>query len=128
MNDLETGWFAGLYEGEGSCGVYAHRKTHRAKISLASTDRDVVERFQDLAGVGSITQGYRPQRPPHRAPHLWQVANARDVLHVCRLLRPHMGERRAAQMDPVIAFCEDRIAHPRKPGPPPGMGGRPRGR
>ena len=133
MTEIEDiRWLAGLYEGEGSCGVYGPyptNATQRAQLSINSTDRDVLESAQRIAGCGNISRGRSAattEAAGIKQLWVWQVQNRADVQRVCGLLHEHLHERRRGQMAAVLAWCEDRERNPRKPGPAPGTGGRPR--
>lgn len=57
------------------------------------TDRDTVERFAAIVGVG----GFYPNRcrRRHEKPmHEWVAQTAADVVYVVDLLLPHLGQRR----------------------------------
>jgi hypothetical protein len=52
------GWAAGIYEGEGCFSMRWSMKNNKGKrypaISIVSTDRDVLEKFQAVVKAGSI--------------------------------------------------------------------------
>ena len=93
-------WAAGLFEGEGCIHV---ARDKYGQLSMSSTDRDVLERFCAVVGVGAIYQ--RAQQKPHHKP-AWQWGTGRlsDVQHVLGLLRPWLGVRRGAKADDVLAL------------------------
>lgn len=51
MKDVEAAWLAGLFEGEGCISLAGTR----VQLSIAMTDRDVVERFVSMVGYGKVT-------------------------------------------------------------------------
>lgn len=91
-------WLAGLLEGEGSFAV--DRRQKQLRITVAMTDRDVVERVSSIMGMPIRRQ--TPSRPDHLA--LWRVE--------CRgswpagwmmMLYGLMGRRRRAQIRDALA-------------------------
>jgi hypothetical protein len=121
MNDLELGWLAGVFEGEGTCGVYGPYEYAPARVQMvvASTDLDVIERVHALTGRGTV----RRKNPKPSAvctlpkpQYHWQVAAVSDVAAVCTLLYPLLHARRQAQMKPVMEFCANRIRQGRASG------------
>lgn len=115
MESSEKFWLAGIFEGEGSCGIYGPYgyRGERVMVSLGSTDKDVVETVRRVAGVGKIN--HRPlsqKNPAHRDQWVWCIQNARDALAVCEVIYPHLHARRQAQMLPVLAWCRARVADP----------------
>ena len=91
-------WACGLFEGEGSACVYT---SGQCVVQLATTDRDVLERFVEAVGVGSIhgphdrsQQGWKP---------LWKWSCPAAEMEALLLDMTHwMGARRREQFDEVI--------------------------
>jgi hypothetical protein len=79
-------WTAGLIEGEGSI--------LRTGVSLASIDRDVIDRLATTAGTGRV---YRrsPQQPHHNETFVWNVGARTEATAVLRAIRPWMLSRRS---------------------------------
>ena len=99
ITELELGWLAGIFDGEGCVSVTntagLSRKQHQWSAIVNMTDEDVVRRFHSIIGIGNV----RPEpHPPHKTSWRWKIAGREDVLNFCALLQPHMGERRAAKM------------------------------
>ncbi len=107
MTDTETMWAAGLFEGEGSCGVYmAPNRKGAPRVSLGMTDFDVVQRFHAWAGVGSIMSQFK--RDGLKGMWVFFTGAQTDVLDVLGRLLPHLGERRFAQVADVILYTADK--------------------
>ena len=86
-------WAAGLFDGEGSIGVYNHRVMLR--INMGS--KEALERFRCVVRVGTLR--WCPPRPPTLASYVWTVSsnnNARSVLQ--RLLPMLIVKRRQAML------------------------------
>lgn len=105
--ELEIAWAAGLFEGEGWLSSY--QREYGAKIQpqigLASTDRDVVERFHRVVGCGAIST-QKPGTGGHKPCHAWRVYEAEQVRRVIALFMSYFGERRR---ETAVALL-DRIA------------------
>lgn len=100
MDEVETAWAAGLFEGEGSATL--RRSGTSAVLMLSMTDQDVVVRFAEWAGVGSVTERRRGQ-PHHKDQWTWQVGGWADVVDVIDRLLPFMGQRRSERLTEVRA-------------------------
>lgn len=92
MSLLECAWAAGLFEGEGC--LYRQEKAGRVywRLTLTMTDRDVVERFANFAGMHVLG----PYQYPNSKKPVWSVHVARKAL-VAKLLKnfmPFLGARR----------------------------------
>lgn len=101
MTPTDVAWFAGLYEGEGYLSRIARSGI---RLGINMTDEDVIRRVHGLVGG----QMYGRQRPPSVPSNwkplwCWQLTNWQDVLALCALILPWMGERRRAKMEEVIA-------------------------
>lgn len=94
----DAAWLAGLFEGE---GYLSRIPGNGVRMGINMCDEDVVRRAYELAG-GSFRD--KPAgNPRHKPQWLWQVTNWPDVLSLCAVLLPFMGQRRRAKMESVIA-------------------------
>jgi hypothetical protein len=88
---MKTAWMAGLFEGEGSISI--SEKKHYCYLQLCSTDKDVLHKFAEEAGCGSVS--FIPRRPTQtKDVWKWQVGNKLDVSNVLNRMLPFLGERR----------------------------------
>lgn len=77
---------------------------HYPSLSLATTDRDVLERFVRVFGVGNVLGPYqlRPSwKSPRKPLYQWKVGGARTRPIIAKLL-PYLGERRSARAREVF--------------------------
>ena len=83
---------AGLFEGEGSISI--SEKKHYCYLQLCSTDKDILHRFAEAAGCGSVSF---IKRRAHQTKDVWkwQVGNKSDVSNVLNRMLPFLGERRS---------------------------------
>jgi hypothetical protein len=65
------------------------------------TDRDVIERLQQVTAMGRIAIG-RSTAPGHKDYWRWTVSRDGDAIHLMETLRPHMGQRRQAKIDEIF--------------------------
>lgn len=94
-DEASVAWAAGIFEGEGSWGCY--RSKLRATIVIG--DRDVLDRFAQIVGVGSVSQSTKPSNEAHRQMWRWSTSNL-HVIELAVLFWPYLGDRRRA------VFCE----------------------
>jgi hypothetical protein len=101
-------WAGGLFEGEGCIyiadGPIAKKKSVR--LSLATADFDVLDKFHKIVGVGSVT----PFKGTAKPMKVWRAGKQEDVEWVLDVLIPYFGSRRASKAMDAIAF----IAQKRK--------------
>lgn len=107
MNEVEAAWFAGLFEGEG-CITRATRRskwgeTHYYTLKINMTDEDVIRRISDVTGYRSL---YGPHQPKgNRKPYwAWECQNRQEVVRILTAIRSHLGQRRRAKADEVLAW------------------------
>ena len=108
MTDAGLAWAAGLFEGEG-CSWTSRNKNGTVKIGLSvtSTDRDVLERFAAIVGgTGRVrARAKNPTRNAATKPVFqWTTQEREDVRRILRLMRPLLGERRAAKADVLLSI------------------------
>lgn len=109
MTDMELGWLAGVFEGEGCVTAswpHGHLQ-YQAKVEMS--DEDIVRRFHQVIGVGTvrakrsypyeISKDGRPWKPMWT----WVIGTQEGLLNFCALLQPMMGTRRAAKMAACIS-------------------------
>lgn len=101
--DLELGWAAGLFEGEG-CLTISSGTIPRAK--LRSTDEEVVRQFHRIVGFGRVREEPYFLKNGHKMQWEW-YALKREVPDVIALLYPLLGERRRARADELLALYKE---------------------
>lgn len=90
MNAVSLGWCAGLFDGEGSIGIYNQRSKSRYYLALrlAMTDERAVRRFRELIGLGTLewqaARGHRLQS------WSWFSSRRSDVAAILGTLLPHL--------------------------------------
>lgn len=92
----ELAWAAGLFDGEGSVGVYGTNSI-RLSIHQAGNDRpEVLERFTRAVGAGKISG---PYKLPGRTP-IWQmfVHRHEGAQYIAALLWPWLSSVKRAQI------------------------------
>lgn len=102
VTDLDLHWLAGLLEGEGSFMHPSPSRPRSARISLESTDRDIVERAASLFGINFI---YVRKNGPNKDSYQVQVSGARAELWMRKLL-PLMGIRRQSRIRDVLELLD----------------------
>lgn len=112
----EIAWAAGLFEGEGCFTVQRSRRTlvdgtdvvYKAAVArIHMTDRDVVERFYKIVGVGQFwSAGYRRGGLGTKPAYEWHVTTLKGFKTVFFMLAPYLGERRTARGLEVIIEVE----------------------
>lgn len=111
--DLDA-WAAGLFEGEGTVMVsmpWGRMVNPQLQLSLSSTDFDVLDRFADWAGRGTVCF-LEPRKSHHKRQKRWGARDALDVVLVIERLLPFMGERRGSKMIEVLeAAANFQVAH-----------------
>lgn len=101
----DLAWAAGLFEGEGS--FFINNKKADGKhyqgvtASLGSTDRDVLERFQAVLGVGHIRK-HSPGDERWRQSWQWGTGKFEHAQYVACLLWPWLCERRRGQVHEAL--------------------------
>jgi len=94
----EIAWAAGLFEGEG-CTYPNHRKDRPNPVPvmcLSTTDKDVLERFVQVVGVGPMSARSKKQ-PQYKQQWVWTISGFERVQAIGAAFWPWLGERRRAQ-------------------------------
>lgn len=91
----EIAWAAGLFEGEGCFTVStSNGKYRQARVKLRSTDEDVVRRFHQAIGLGTVREdSYFKRSNGYKTQWEWYARSA-EVVQVIDMLLPWMCSRR----------------------------------
>lgn len=118
--DIQLAWAAGLFEGE---GCISYKKGSRKnspgyclpRISLTSTDRDVIDRFCRVVGAGNVRDIKRKNAPSHwKKAWRWE-ANGKSAVDIMEAIYPLLGERRRARWGEVKDLMGENIARYQPP-------------
>lgn len=104
----EIAWAAGLFEGEGTAGLFGKQRV-TTNVQIMMTDRAPLERCRDALGFGyvegpqRIRQGWKPL-------YVWRVGKAAEIVAFFDAVWPFLSQRRKEQAGPLIAHCKERIS------------------
>lgn len=101
MTEPEIAWLAGLFEGEGTAGVYGSS----VQCIITSTDQDVIDHVQELFPANKIYYVKRRQ-PQHKEAWCWRIQDRPRVTRFLELILPYLGERRSAKAREVLTHIE----------------------
>src|SRR5271157_3947688 len=103
-------WAVGLFEGEGSFDTkvsdvsHSYGKYHYEsfRMQLSSTDKDVLERFYEYVGIGSLNGPYTDSRDLTRKPYWhWSTSGPKAVSLAIKFL-PFLGTRRTETFEDLM--------------------------
>lgn len=90
---MNLAWATGLFEGEGC--IYRDPRSCSFRLTINSTDEDVLRRFHKIVGVGKIIEGKHVERNKHHKPFwIWATHRRNEVYALLELMLPYLGERR----------------------------------
>ena len=86
-------WAAGLFEGEG-CITTSSNGTYPS-LQLEMTDKDIVDRFASIMGVGNVRYKDRKDKPSWKPTYRWTIQRKAEVVRILSMFLPYFGDRRA---------------------------------
>lgn len=98
-------WAAGLFEGEGCISINKRHGRSYPCVHLKSTDRDTVERFYNIVGVGTFRGPYKQRVDGHSDYWTWCVQNLDGAAAVINMLWPGLMSRRRERALEVMDEC-----------------------
>ena len=101
MNVPQLMWAVGLFEGE---GCITHGRNHFV-LKLAMTDKDIVDRFAELMGVGNVHE-QKPQKEGYKTQYCWRIQRKAEIIRILDMFLPHLGHRRAHKALDVLDYLE----------------------
>lgn len=102
LTPIDVAWLAGLFEGEGCLSRHSHRKCWVMRIKM--TDRDVVERVHGLLGGKLMYLDTSKIKAHYKPSWTWHEGRQKQIRDIVLLLRPHLGQRRAAKCDEFLEY------------------------
>lgn len=106
----DIAWLAGIFEGE---GCFEIGKNGMVRLTIAMTDRDVIERIDELFPSNGIS--VRPSHTPIKGSdgkprdiYAWRVSGPDKVTAVIKAILPYLGERRTARANEVLQSIASR--------------------
>ena len=84
------GWAAGLFDGEGSIGIY----NNAVMLRIAMTDAGAVERFRDITRMGTLRWNFRKDH--RKASLVWSIYRRDRIHRLLRLFMPLLVAKREA--------------------------------
>lgn len=112
--EINIAWAAGLFEGEG-CIYFRYEKDKylKLKLVLVTTDKDVIIKFHQIIGYGSIKQ-IAWRKFTTKTTWEWAI-NSREEAKLClNLLVPYLGERRKQKAKELLKVIDLRNSEPRR--------------
>lgn len=120
-------YIAGLFDGEGSVGIYKvvgkrHNINWTARLNISGSFRPVLEEIQQLFGFGNIYSTKRNKKliatrygsldiSLCKQGWIWQVTNRMYVKEFLSKILPHLHEKKE-QVELTLAFIDGKIAGP----------------
>lgn len=103
MTPNDIAWAAGFFEGEGCISV---TKAGYPVLTITSTDKDVLLRFQRIFnGAGGLYPRLKRQ-PHHKDAWVWNTGRRADCKMILEAMLPYLGSRRTAKAEEVLPTCE----------------------
>jgi hypothetical protein len=109
MDTCNTEWAAGLFEGEGCINIYPRKELEAGnlgkvlvRLTLATTDLDVLERFQEICGYGSISERKWHRDNGWKPSWRWSADAQGEVERLIMEWWPYLGSRRKRKADEAM--------------------------
>jgi hypothetical protein len=112
LTELEIGYVAGLFDGEGTIGYYQGRIAgFSLRVKIVLTDFRPIYWLKEKLGIGFVT--YRKRKPPCRDVMEWQAKSRADVKEFLRAIEPYLLiKREQAQLLIEFLSTEGKIPGP----------------
>lgn len=105
LSEIDTGWVAGIVDGEGWVGIGRNKSFLGARISVSSTGKFMVPRFQSLIGGNICTKSACGN---WRVQQTWDLYTLSTVRGFCEMVGPFLHVK-AEQAKLLAEFCRSRM-------------------
>jgi len=95
MPNDELAYLAGVFDGEGSFGIWSKGvgKTKQLRVNVDMADSDVIMRFLTFFKTGAI-YSRQPKDPKHKLMYSWRVTHKETAIDILRRMLPYLSKRR----------------------------------
>ena len=103
MPNDELGYLAGVFDGEGTFGIWSKGdgKTRQLRVCVDMTDGDTILRFLTFFKTGAIYSRV-PKDPKHKLMYSWRVTKIEIALDILRKMLPYLSKRRQSKFHEVV--------------------------
>lgn len=107
MKKTDLYWLAGLLEGEGSFQSPPPSDPNSPRVCLHMTDKDVVEKAQNLINAGHI---YFEEARQENWSDSWKLTvKGKPAVKLMMKVKPLMGERRTKQIEDAVEEYDEHL-------------------
>ena len=93
----DLAWAAGFFEGEGTFYVRRERGKPNATVTLTQVDREPLDRFCEIVGIGKVYGPYGPYSGNRKPYFQWNAHRRGDARTLLALLGGRLSQRRRLQ-------------------------------
>lgn len=100
-------WACGLFEGEGCFTISTNSRTgyEQPRMTLNSTDEDVVRKFAAIVDCGSVLEVRDFEKFGYKRQWRWILGDRKDIVRLIILWSPYLSKRRSLRaIDLLVAF------------------------
>ena len=103
MPNDELAYLAGVFDGEGSFGIWSkgEGKSKQLRENVDMSDGDIIMRFLTFFKAGVIYARV-PQDPKHKLMYSWRVNHKETAVNILRRMLPYLSKRRQAKFHEVV--------------------------
>jgi hypothetical protein len=100
IKENNIAWAAGLFEGEGNISSQwltdsrTGFKYLKIKISITSTDKDVVEKFCSVVNCSKVNGPFKKKNINHKDYYTWATCRRTEALRILSEFKPYLCKRR----------------------------------
>ena len=106
----QKAWVAGYFEGEGCFAISQHavRQSTNVRVSVCSTDLDVLIRLRAIVGGGNIGRSQSNVNPKHKLRWVWQMGREDRIRSFIEEILPNLGSRRTKRAKEALEILDSR--------------------
>ena len=95
MPNDELAYLAGVFDGEGSFGIWSKGvgKSKQLRVNVDMADSDVIMRFLTFFKAGAI-YSRAPKDAKHKLMYSWRVTHKETAINILRMMLPYFSKRR----------------------------------
>jgi len=91
----DIAWACGIFEADGSVHPNKTSRWVQMRLTLKMTDQDIVDRFDEIMGVGNTSQNGKTKSG--KLIYEWSVGQTEAIKTILTAFWPYLGKRRRAR-------------------------------
>lgn len=103
----DIAWASGIFEGEGCFRINKNRDRSTFSMMMSMTDEDVINKFHDIVGVGSVSGPIPGKKEGYKEFWQWRCQKFEDAQALSAAMFPFLLSRRQSKIVECLSTIKE---------------------